>query len=1763
MTEAGDLRRVAILDRGEEARRVLRAVRELARGGHASATVVIHPPQDRLARYVREADETVERQGSLEDALRTARADTGWLGQAPLTERAVFAETCDRLGIRHVGPPAEVLRRLCAPNTLKRLVEQLRLPDLSRPSTDSQARLIEVVVARDRRGTTRSLGLGETSLRLGEVAVLTESPSAALSDAEDAGARELALQLCAAAGWVGLGVVRLLLDPGTRRLSPVGLDAFAQAGPSVEMVEGIDLTRLALWLAAGFPLERAISRRRGYAAAVRVLAQDPENPSTAIPCRVERLRVPSDPSLRSSAAVEEGDEISCNPDDTLAVLVAHAESRTLALARLEQALVETDLLLRGTATSRAWLLALCARPEVQRGEAGVGLVSGLASSGSKLVTPRPEAALIAAAIEAYDIELDQERSIFLAEARRGRPRVGPSSGRTIELRYDGHRHRLDVRQVGPNSYRISPESGAPVDARFERLGAVERRLVWQDRRWRALSSVDGLRLLIEVDGVPHLITRDPGGVVVSPMPAVVVAIPVSPGQQVAAGEPVARIESMKVEVAVTAPAAGIVREVVTIANAQVDAGAPLVRLELLDGGPPPQPAPEPLSLGAGPQPMEPRDRYLASLDELRRLALGFDVATTESRRLAATIRELSGSLPVDDLQVQASEEAVLRAFAEIQALFSRAVGPNGDGNRRPPLEELWRYLHEPQARGAGLSESFVATLRRALSHFGLSLEEPGRALELALLRIQKAYVRCGEQMTPLLAILERRLSNSSAQQGLSGGEVRELLDGLVKIGQERCRALSDLARELRYQRFDRLALERVRAEAYARIESDLERLPAAPSDERDALIARLVDCPQPLTTLLLSRAKDAGSALRPRLVEILLRRYYRKRPLEQITALDFEGLPCTWADYEKEGRLFRAAACFSPYAELEQAARKMARFVAGAPRQRELAVEFYLWQESSAPPPDELAEALAGVLSRAGFARPLVRVSITIATADRGLGPQDSQQHFTFRGGPTEWSEDKRYRGVHYMLFQRLQLARLSKFDLERLPSVEDVYLYRGVAQGNPKDERLFAAAEIRDLTPVRDSQGRVVQLPQLERMLHEALAGMRRFQARRAEHQRLEWNRVALTVDPPLMLSRDEIRRLIERLAPATEGLGLEMVSLEVRLPEEKTGELRDTLVRMITMGRSLNIRYDAPTERPLEPMTEYQQRVIQVRRRGLTHPVELIRMLAPPAGSQGGVPQGEFIEYDLDTSNTLVPVERPLGTNSANMVVGVVRNFTGRYPEGMRRVVLLGDPSRAMGSLAEPECRRIAAAIDLAQRLGVPLEWFAVSAGAKISMESGTENMDWISHVLRRIIEFTQGGGEINVVVTGINVGAQPYWNAESTMLMHTKGILVMTPGSAMVLTGKDALDYSGSVSAEDNQSIGGYDRIMGPNGQAQYRAGSLGEAIQILLRHYEHCYVAPGERFPRRAHTSDPLTRDIRSYPHGPVGGAGFTTVGEVFSSEHNPDRKKPFDIRRIMAAVVDQDHPSLERWRDMRGSDTAVIWDAHLGGWPVCLIGIEARPIPRLEYVPADGPDHWSSGTLFPQSSKKVARAVNAASGVRPVVVMANLSGFDGSPESMRRLQLEYGAEIGRAVVNFKGPIVFCVVSRYHGGAFVVFSKTLRQDIEVVAVEGARASVIGGAPAAAVVFAREVDLRTRKDPRVQEAERAAAAGGSARARLAEVVAAVRSEKLGEVGEEFDGIHTVERALKVGSLDRILAPADLRPYLIDAVERGIARADPSRKA
>jgi acetyl-CoA carboxylase carboxyltransferase component len=183
----------------------------------------------------------------------------------------------------------------------------------------------------------------------------------------------------------------------------------------------------------------------------------------------------------------------------------------------------------------------------------------------------------------------------------------------------------------------------------------------------------------------------------------------------------------------------------------------------------------------------------------------------------------------------------------------------------------------------------------------------------------------------------------------------------------------------------------------------------------------------------------------------------------------------------------------------------------------------------------------------------------------------------------------------------------------------------------------------------------------------------------------------------------------------------------------------------------------------------------------------------------------------------------------------------------------------------------------------------------------------------------------------------------------------------------------------------------------------------------------------------------------------------------------------------------------------------------------------------------------------------------------MVMLANLAGFDGSPESLRSWQLEFGAEIARAVVNFDGPIVFCVLARYHGGAFVVFSQRLNPNLETIALEGARASVIGGAPAAAVVFAGEVERAAASDERIQALDRLIAEAEGAerqrlRARRAEQWQEVLSEQRRLFAERYDHVHSIERAVAMGSVKSVVQPATLRGFLIEAVERGIQRIDHS---
>jgi acetyl/propionyl-CoA carboxylase alpha subunit/acetyl-CoA carboxylase carboxyltransferase component len=1842
--------RVAIVNRGEAAMRLIHAVRDLsAQTGTPVETVALYTDADRTATFVREADLAYPLGPAsarpyldyavLERALVETGADAAWVGWGFVAEDPVFAELCEKIGVTFIGPDADAMRKLGDKIGAKLIAEEVGVPvapwsrgavatlddalaaaegigyplmlkataggggrgirvittpaDLieafERTSAEALrafgsgtvflerlvtgARHVEVQVIADGQGTAWALGVRDCSVQRRNQKIIEESSSPVLSSAQADELKASAERLALAVGYRGAATVEFLYHPGDKRFAFLEVNTRLQVEhPITELTTGTDLVRLQLHVAAGGRLEGEKPAESGHAVEARLNAEDPDRDFAPAPGRITRLALPAGPGIRVDTGVSEGDTIPADFDSMIAKIIAYGHDRDQALARLRRAMGETTVIIDGGATNKSFVLDLLDQPEVIDASADTGWIDRVRGEGRLAAHRHSAVALAAAAIEAYTDEEEVSRQRLLATARGGRPQAQHDPGRPLELKLRGASYRVRVARTGQKRFRVevgadgaaSPGTGHPADVEVEWFDEHSGRITVNGRRFRLTSATHGTVLMVEVDGVAHRVTRDEGGVVRSPAPALVVATPLAVDDEVEADAPILVLESMKMETVLRAPFRAKVRECLVSVGSQVEAGAPLLRLEPVGDASASDTAPAAglaaeIDLPAAPAAVPAAERAKQCLADLRGLLLGFDDDPADPK-LALTgylaARAELGGTPM------AGEVELLTVFADMSELSRNQPGSDTEalpeGPVHSPREYFHSYLRSLDVERAGVPEAFQAKLARVFRYYGVTSLDRTPELEAAVFRIFLAQQRLAADAGIVAELLRQWLATAPPAEPLR--EPAGLaLEHLIEATQLRFPSVSDLARGVVFRWFAQPLLRRNRARVYAAIREQLrylDRNPDAP--DRPERIQAMVASSEPLVRLIGQRVRR-GADNAP-LLEVLTRRYYGNHQLADVTARDIaagDGTSSRFVTAEdaSHGQVTLVAAAAADIEALPGAIAALGELAAGATADS-LVADFYVtW--AAQPEPDELAARLGELLASgpdsfwAASAR-IARITFTVA----GTSGIAMRHRFTFRpgdgaAGGAGMAEDLLIRGLHPQIAQRLQMGRLREFDLTRLPSAdEEIYLFKAAAKSNKADERLIAMGQVRDLTPLREADGRLVALPALENVLAGCLDAIRTVQAQRPQHKRFDANRIMIYVWPTVNLTADEINSLVHRIRPTTSGAGLEEVQFVTR-QRTPSGELAEVAVwTSLDASHNVRLHLGPPPTEPLQPLDDYRQKVLRAARRGTVYPYELTDLLAGQ--------DGRFAEHDLDEAGALVPVSRPKGKNTAAIVAGVVTTPTARHPEGVTRVVLLGDPTKSLGALSEPECARVIAALNLAERLRVPVEWFALSSGARISMTSGTENMDWVAAALKRIVEFTQGGGEINIVVAGINVGAQPYWNAEATMLMHTKGILVMTPDSAMVLTGKQSLDFSGGVSAEDNFGIGGYDRVMGPNGQAQYWAPNLTAACDVLMAHYEHAYIAPGEAAPRKAASADPAGRDVSGYPHA-VAGSDFATIGQIFSAEHNPDRKKPFDIRTVMRALSDQDHPVLERWAGMADADTSVVQDVHLGGRPACLIGIESHSVPRRGFPPTDGPDTYTAGTLFPQSSKKTARAINAASGNRPVVVLANLSGFDGSPESMRKLQLEYGAEIGRAIVNFRGPIVFCVISRYHGGAFVVFSKALNPSMTVLALEGSFASVLGGAPAAAVVFSAEVSNRTATDPRVAELQaRVAESDAGARAalstQLAEVQASVRAEKLGEVAAEFDRIHSIQRAVEVGSVDAIISVAELRPAIIGAIERGL---------
>jgi len=412
------IRKLLVANRGEIALRVFRTCRELGIG-----TVAVTAPDDRGSLHARSADETVEISSYLhsEEHIRAAKAsgaDAIHPGYGFLAENADFAEAVGAAGLTWVGPPPEALRQGGDKLAAKRIAVEAGVPVVPTGEPDAlgfpllvkaaaggggrgmrivrdaagledalaaaareaeaafgdgtvfceryveRPRHVEIQLLGDAHGTVVALGERDCSVQRRHQKVLEESPSPALDPELRAEMSAAAVRFAAAIGYTSAGTAEFML--AGRDFFFLELNGRIQVEhPVTELVTGVDLVAEQLRVAAGERLGvETTQSSSGHAVEVRLYAEDPR---TFLPQAgtVELLRLPA--GIRVDAGVAEGDEVGTAYDPMIAKLVAHGPTRGEALARLADALAETEI--AGVTTNLPFLRWLVAHPVVRAGEA--------------------------------------------------------------------------------------------------------------------------------------------------------------------------------------------------------------------------------------------------------------------------------------------------------------------------------------------------------------------------------------------------------------------------------------------------------------------------------------------------------------------------------------------------------------------------------------------------------------------------------------------------------------------------------------------------------------------------------------------------------------------------------------------------------------------------------------------------------------------------------------------------------------------------------------------------------------------------------------------------------------------------------------------------------------------------------------------------------------------------------------------------------------------------------------------------------------------------------------------------------------------------------------------------------------------------------------------------------------------------------------------------------------------------------------------------
>ncbi|MCG3188464.1 MAG: Acetyl-/propionyl-coenzyme A carboxylase alpha chain [Burkholderiaceae bacterium] len=434
-----------------------------------------------------------------------------------------------------------------------------------------EPRHIEIQVLADRHGHAIHLGERDCSVQRRHQKLIEESPSPAVSDELRERMGAAAVAAAKSIGYEGAGTLEFLLDAEGRYYFMEMNTRLQVEHPVTEAITGLDLVALQLRIAAGepLPLRQADVRRHGHAIEVRLCAEDaaadfmPQSGTLGVWQPTPRLRV--------EHALQSGSEITPHYDSMIAKLIAHGATRDEARRRLIAGLADTVAL--GVTTNQALLLRCLAHPVFAAGDATTAFI---AQHGATLLPPADEPrtlALAAALLHATSpgARLDAGSALsspalsiaarFEVDGRAHAATLVRLGGRRLEVTLGSRRHEIEVVALDGHHARIACD------------GVLEHAAWWRDgdRLWLAREGVS----IDVLDTTRDAALRHAGaagdGALRASMIGRVVAVLVSVGDRVRAGQPVLTLEAMKMEHVHAAPTDGVVKALHVGAGDQVAA----------------------------------------------------------------------------------------------------------------------------------------------------------------------------------------------------------------------------------------------------------------------------------------------------------------------------------------------------------------------------------------------------------------------------------------------------------------------------------------------------------------------------------------------------------------------------------------------------------------------------------------------------------------------------------------------------------------------------------------------------------------------------------------------------------------------------------------------------------------------------------------------------------------------------------------------------------------------------------------------------------------------------------------------------------------------------------------------------------------------------------------------------------------------------------------------------------------------------------------